>query len=175
MGLNPPTPHTANLTSSLLSSLLGYSLANLPTSTIMSSLLRKSILTFLLTLLSLPLPITSSPTFPSPSQVLSARTTPLCATPDPTLPLWIVYEWSTDFSTPNAQIVMFLLENTLTGYNALCFREGPYPEGQCTRIVEKGGEGEEEDTTGTIFSYNERVGVLEVYQEWDCDGGDGGG
>ena len=26
---------------------------------------------------------------------------------------------------------MFNLENTLTGYTALCFREGPYPEGLC--------------------------------------------
>ncbi|KAK0613951.1 hypothetical protein B0T14DRAFT_527369 [Immersiella caudata] len=138
----------------------------------MSLLLRKSILTSFLAILSLSLTITSKPTSPSPSKILSTRTAPLCATPDPSLPLWIIYEWSTDFSTPENPIIMFLLENTLTGYTALCFREGPYPEGLCARVVEKGGEGEDEDTTGTIFSYNERVGVLEVYQEWDCDGGE---
>lgn len=41
----------------------------------------------------------------------------------------------------------------------------------------EGGGGEEpsegEDTTGTIFQYYDKIGFLQIYQEWDCGTGDG--
>ncbi|KAK4450511.1 hypothetical protein QBC34DRAFT_493781 [Podospora aff. communis PSN243] len=93
---------------------------------------------------------------------------------DLSTPLWEVTNWSTNFTVSNEETVLFNLTNTLTGYKAECFREGPFPNGLCVGILveEDGvaaGEGEEDDT-GTIFSYNERVGVLEIYQEWSCLG-----
>jgi len=61
--------------------------------------------------------------------------------------------------------VIFRLSNSLTGYGALCFRRGAFPEGQCIWV--EGGTGEDDDTE-TWFSYNERIGELVVYQEWGC-------
>jgi hypothetical protein len=95
---------------------------------------------------------------------------PPCGTPpNPSNPLWKLTNWSTDFTVPNEQRVLFHLANTLTGYKAECLREGPFPNGVCVGIPAEGSEGSEDDT-GSIFSYNEQVGVLEVYQEWSCLG-----
>ncbi|KAK0651101.1 hypothetical protein B0T16DRAFT_403177 [Cercophora newfieldiana] len=93
---------------------------------------------------------------------------PACAPPDLNTPLWTVSDWSTDFTLPDGGAVIFRLYNTLTGYGALCFRRGPFPEGQCIWV--EGGIGEDDDTE-TGFSYDEKVGDLLVYQEWSCDAG----
>ena len=95
----------------------------------------------------------------------SSTRLPLCTSPDPGTPLWTVSNWATDFTTPDANAVIFDLFNTLTGYNARCFREAIYPEGYC--VWREGGTGEGDDT-GTLFTYYERVGELSVYQEWSC-------
>ncbi|KAM7215763.1 hypothetical protein V8F06_008873 [Rhypophila decipiens] len=95
------------------------------------------------------------------------------ATTENTPPLWTLKDWSTDYTVEDGGSIIFRLVNNLTGYDALCFRRGPYPEGYCVQAITDGGEGTgtEEDTTGTIFEYYDKIGLLEIYQEWDCDGG----
>lgn len=92
-------------------------------------------------------------------------TLPPCTSPDLNTPFWTITDWFTDFTIPEEENVRFHLNNTLTGYTALCSRIGPYPEGYCVWV--SGGRGEEDDT-GTLFSYNERTGKFEIYQEWSC-------
>jgi len=89
---------------------------------------------------------------------------PSCVSPNPDKPLWTLSEWTTNSTSPGG-VITFLLSNTFTGYGASCFREELYPEGYCVWL--EGGMGEEDDT-GTLFTFYERVGLLEIYQEWSC-------
>ena len=112
------------------------------------------LLSFLLVLLTLPF-------------LNLCTTLPTCVAPAPDTPLWTISDWSTDFTLPDGGAVIFRLHNTLTGYGALCFRRGAFPEGQCIWV--DGGTGEEDDTE-TWFAYDETVGNLLVQQGWSCDG-----
>jgi hypothetical protein len=54
-----------------------------------------------------------------------------CLPPTQDTPLCTLTDWSTEFTLPDGGAVIFRLSNTLTGYGALCFRRGAFPEGQC--------------------------------------------
>ena len=102
---------------------------------------------------------------------VSATALPPCTAPNTNMPLWTLTGWSTNFTDPEGDTVIFRLSNELTEYEALCVRQGLYPEGQCYRAGESTtgvDNPPKEDDTGTLFSYNEWVGKLEVYQEWSC-------
>ncbi|KAM7205994.1 hypothetical protein V8F33_000824 [Rhypophila sp. PSN 637] len=119
-------------------------------------------------------PLANAPT-PSTS-TLTACPVPLqngTATAQTTLPLWTLKDWSTDYTLEDGGSIIFRLVNNLTRYDGLCFRRGLYPEGYCVQAITDDGEGTgtEEDTTGTIFQYYDKIGLLEVYQEWDCSDG----
>lgn len=131
--------------------------------------------------------VTTSPKLPiCPTPYSANSSTPLVSPDLPPLQLWTLSDWSTDYTLPDGGSIIFRLRNTLTGYDALCFRRGLYPEGYCLQAITDGkgegeGEGEgqgsssssEEDTTGTIFQYYDKIGLLQVYQEWDCAESDG--
>ncbi|KAK3315716.1 hypothetical protein B0H66DRAFT_533990 [Apodospora peruviana] len=85
--------------------------------------------------------------------------------------LWTVSAWETDYTLPDGGSIIFRLSNPMTGYNALCYRRGLYPEGYCVNAITPDSEGSaatEEDMTATLFQYYDKVGLLELYQEWDC-------
>jgi hypothetical protein len=92
---------------------------------------------------------------------------PTCLPPNADTPLWELSDWSTDFTLPDGGAVIFRLFSTLTGYGALCFRRGAFPEGQCIWV--EGGTGEDDDTE-TWFWYDEKIGRLVVSQMSSCEG-----
>ncbi|KAM7208214.1 hypothetical protein V8F20_001494 [Naviculisporaceae sp. PSN 640] len=119
----------------------------------------------------------------SPVSATRVSTLPSCPAPlldnasntSEITPLWTITDWSTDYTVPDGGSIIFRLLNTMTGYDALCFRRGLYPEGYCMQAVTDGNEGgteagQGEDTTGTIFQYYDKIGLLQIYQEWDCVG-----
>lgn len=114
-----------------------------------------------------PLPFLVLPPYLLTKALAASTPLPTCLTPDPDVPLWTISDWSTDFTLPDGGAVIFRLSNTLTGFGALCFRRGAFPEGQCIWV--EGGTGEDDDTA-TWFWYDERLGDLRVYQDWSCDG-----
>lgn len=92
----------------------------------------------------------------------SSSPLPSCISPELGRPLWTLSQWTTDYTVPDGGEVTFRLLNALTGYVAFCSRVGLYAEGHCL------GVGDDEDETGTLFTYYEGIGQLMVYQEWTC-------
>jgi hypothetical protein len=97
---------------------------------------------------------------------------PACTAPNPAsaTPLWTLSQWSTNFTAPEESTVTFRLENTLTGYTALCLLQGEYPQGYCVSAAWENGIDDGVRDTATLFEYREdgQKGELSLYQEWGC-------